>query len=127
MDNIKSLLRLHRSDSENPIVIPNFLVPTILELGHDHDTVIHVGMLRTLHILKPRVWWSSMTKDINNYIRTCNVCKRKKRHPDQNIPILGQTSSKAYPKLTCWSCDIVSFRTPSGPQQNKHLLTIMDY
>lgn len=120
------LLKIHQAEKEH-LVLPMKLISNILMVSHDHETMIHPGQTRTEKIIRDRVWWPNIINDIKNYVRNCNTCKRKQRTPDNNTQTYGQTTSREVPKLSKWSCDIVSFKEPSGIRRFKHLLTMMDY
>jgi len=122
-----NLLLKIRQSSKEQLVLPTKVIPNILMVSHDHETMIHPGQTRTEKIIRDRVWWPNIINDVKNYVRNCNTCKRKQRTPDNNTQTYGQTTSREVPKLSKWSCDIVSFKEPSGIKRFKHLLTMMDY
>ena len=43
-----------------------------------HDEMGHLGMDHTLLVLRDRVYWPGMSKDVRNHIRTCGHCERFK-------------------------------------------------
>ena len=95
---------------------------TVLHLAH---AMLHPGIKRTNIILQSRVWWPTMTTDIYCYIADSNICKCKKRTPENNAPLGRTMSEKNLPKLGYWSCDILSF--PVSSSRYKSLRTMMDY
>ena len=44
-----------------------------------HDDFGHLGMKKTLGLLKDRFFWPKMSKDVRQYIRTCGRCIRFKQ------------------------------------------------
>ena len=64
-----------------------------MALCHDKPTKGHLGVYRTMELIKQRYWWKGMGKDIENYVKSypaCQVMKsdhRKKVGPLQPIPI----------------------------------------
>jgi hypothetical protein len=54
-----------------------------------HDSPIqgsHLGQLKTIEKMKSRIFWPSMTTDIKEYIRTCEICQKGKINPGDRIP-----------------------------------------
>ena len=48
-----------------------------------HDSVRHLGIERTLSLLRDRFYWSNMAKDVENYVKTCPHCLRFKKLPEK--------------------------------------------
>jgi hypothetical protein len=121
------ILHMDSQDPEesDPIVIPASMFDTVLHLAHDNEAAIHPGIKCTNLILHSCVWWPTMIMDIEEYVRSCNTCRQKNRNPDNNTPQGVTTSARDKPKVTYWSCDILSF--PTSSLHWKHLLTILDY
>jgi len=58
------------------IVVPKPLRAKILKLAHDIPAAAHLGMIKTKRHLEQHFYWPSISKDIQLYIRTCDVCQR---------------------------------------------------
>ena len=43
-----------------------------------HDEVRHPGVDRTLSLLRERVYWPGMEKEVQAKVRSCNACMRRK-------------------------------------------------
>jgi transposase InsO family protein len=43
-----------------------------------HDLCGHLGVDKTLESARQRFYWNKMTEDVNNYIRRCKRCSRRK-------------------------------------------------
>lgn len=125
---LKSPLQPHEGQGEKvKIILPKELRAKALLLAHDDPSVLHPGIKKTSLILEDRFWWPQMKKDIEEYVQHCVTCQRKNRGPEQNIKIMGNTTSQECPPLSKWSIDIVSFTKAHGPQGFSKILTMMDY
>jgi hypothetical protein len=78
---------LEEWNTENGLVLNNgrVYIPKDDELRRDivkahHDALPagHPGQARTLEMVDRNYWWPSMTKFINEYVATCDVCNRTK-------------------------------------------------
>ncbi|KAB5589419.1 Retrotransposable element Tf2 [Ceratobasidium theobromae] len=50
----------------------------ILRESHDHPLAGHQGQARTLEMISRQYWWPNMTKEVNQYVETCEQCQRSK-------------------------------------------------
>ena len=53
------------------IVVPASLQPTTLKLAHEG----HQGIVRTKQLLREKVWWPGIDKDVEHLIRSCISCQ----------------------------------------------------
>ena len=56
-------------------VIPHCLRVKVLEEFHDSPISGHLGVKRTKLRIKSRAFWSGMSKDIHEYVKTCKICQ----------------------------------------------------
>jgi len=56
---------------DNQIVIPQSLRQRCLKLAHGG----HLGITKSKSILRSKVWWPGVEKDIENYIKACPACQ----------------------------------------------------
>ena len=69
-------------------VIPNTLVPRVLEGLHNSPAVGHMGITRTIHRARERFFWPKMRASIINVIQHCVTCSQIKYQPHQgNAPL----------------------------------------
>ncbi len=54
-------------------VVPKLLQKKLIETAHE----THFGISTTKMVLKQNVWWSGMDKCVEEYIRSCEICKQK--------------------------------------------------
>ena len=62
------------------------ILPTtfrIQALKWGHDDLEHLGIERTLGLLKDQFYWPSMTEDVTRHIRQCERCLQFKASPDR--------------------------------------------
>ena len=48
-----------------------------------HDNVGHLGIERTISLLRDRFYWPNMTQDVEIYVKSCPRCLRFKRLPER--------------------------------------------
>lgn len=65
-----------------------------------HDECGHLGVGRTLQLLKDRFYWPQMAAKVKRYIKTCGRCIARKTLPQRASP-LNQITSKAPLDLVC--------------------------
>ena len=65
-------------DGEQWPVVPQAMSQKILQENHDIPTVGHVGIQRTVDLVKRTYWWRGMWSDAASYVRSCPVCQRMK-------------------------------------------------
>ncbi|XP_078810602.1 uncharacterized protein LOC144994962 isoform X1 [Oryzias latipes] len=57
---------------------PVSLRSDVLTWAHTSRIACHGGVHRTLHLLRRRFYWPSMTRDVREYIAACTTCARSK-------------------------------------------------
>jgi cytochrome c1 len=73
------LLYYNESRDHSRIVIPKTLVETILQYYHELPFTAHQGIARTIAAIKRKYWWESLSKDVTEYITTCEACAKSKQ------------------------------------------------
>jgi hypothetical protein len=59
-----------------------------LEFFHDRLDRGHFGFTKTFASMQSRVYWPTMNDDITNFIASCEICQRSKKHKDMNHGLL---------------------------------------
>ncbi len=63
---------------DNKIYVPSECRLSVLQICHDSPSAGHFGIRKTLNLIKRNFWWSSMSSDVKDYVRSCDVCCRSK-------------------------------------------------
>jgi len=71
------------------------MIPEILQAYHDHPHAGHLGIVNTYKKVSSRFYWSSMRKDVDDYVKSCLNCQLSK--PKSTAP-LGQMVSRDIPE-----------------------------
>jgi transposase InsO family protein len=82
------LYRTVRDPQDGPtkqVVLPSSLRPQVLQ--ELHDRLGHQGLDRTLAMLRQRVYWPGITKDVEHYVKQCERCAVNRRQTVQ--PAMG--------------------------------------
>jgi transposase InsO family protein len=101
------------------LVLPKSMVNEALK--GLHDDIGHPGRDRTQALAKERFWWPGMTKAVDDWVRHCPRCLRRKAHND-TAPMVNITTSQPL-ELVCM--DFPSLESSSGGYQ--HILVITDH
>jgi hypothetical protein len=74
----------------------------VLTTRHDSLTAGHLGVKKTSHSITRDFWWPKITADIENYVKTCDVCQRTKVHRARPPGLLKPlpTPSKRWSSVT---------------------------
>jgi len=73
-----------RQSNEHQMVVPKFL---IYMGNHDPVYIAHPGMKRTFDLIYLGYWWHGMQKLIEDYIRRCDPCQRRKENREFGSPL----------------------------------------
>ena len=95
------------------LVVPIYIYSLrqkLLYYCHDSKDLVHLGQFKTLDRLKESVYWYSMTRDKDTYVKQCSVCNKNKRDRTPRSP-LG-TYHAGYP-MERVHLDIPGLFTPS--------------
>jgi len=68
----------------------------VIRANHDPVYVAHPGMRRTFDLISLRYWWSSMRKSVEDYVRKCDPCQRRKEEREFVAP-LGEVEEPTAP------------------------------
>ena len=114
---------LHRRQADQrrgtleQLVLPSSLRPDVL--ASLHDDMGHQGYERTMELLRPRVYWPAMYREVRDYISSCERCTMG------HAPALRTTSSHllASRPLEILAIDFTKLETASGGRENVLVLT----
>jgi hypothetical protein len=105
--------------------VPKSLVEDIIKANHDPVYVAHPGTKRTVDLISLSYWWPSMRKSVEDYIRKCGSCQRRKEEREFVAP-LGKTEEPSSP-FEVTSMDITGpYLVTSMDITGPYLVTSMD-
>jgi transposase InsO family protein len=103
------------------IVVPSHRRQAVLEKSH--SDLGHLGRDKTLSVAKDRYFWPGLTKDLEEFIKTCPRCLRAKApHLPERAPLCSIVTTHPL-ELVCM--DFMSLETSTGGY--KHILVITDH
>jgi hypothetical protein len=89
-----------KMDVVEQVVIPKSILPKLMAEFHDSPLAGHMGINKTYDKIRERYYWPHMIRDIGNYIKSCDLCQRRKsplkvRWPIRSIlPTADEPQSK---------------------------------
>ena len=98
------------------IVVPSTLRSRILDTAHKH----HQGMSKTIALLREKVWWPGMSRDVTEIIKNCHPCQ-----------VVTPSTAKCEPLLMTeiptrpWEIVATDLKGPFP--SGEHILVIIDY
>ncbi|GBG76707.1 hypothetical protein CBR_g22926 [Chara braunii] len=84
---VNGLLFLEKAGNKR-LSVPNSEPLRSLFLGECHDATGHFGYKKTATNLLQRFWWSTMMRDAQLYVETCQVCMRDKPRTQAPLGLL---------------------------------------
>ena len=113
-----------RPNAKHQLVVPQALVYDVIKANHNPVFIAHPGMKRTFELISLGYWWPGMRKSIEDYIRRCDPCQRRKEDREFVAP-LGEVEEPTAP-FQVTSMDITGPYLMT-PRKNKYLLTFIDH
>lgn len=109
-----------REEDRKQLVLPSRYVPDVLKSLH--NDVGHPGRDRTLSLLRDRFFWPGMANDVENWIKKCPRCIRRKTPANSRAPLKSVVTTQPL-ELVCM--DFLTLETSKGGFQ--HVLVITDH
>jgi transposase InsO family protein len=104
-------------DTIYQLVLPRALRKTALE--GIHDNVGHPGRDRTLSLARERFWWPGISTQVEDWIKHCPRCLRRKTLPN-TAPLVNIITTQPM-ELVC--IDFLSLESSSGGFENVLVIT----
>jgi hypothetical protein len=60
------------------VAVPKIMIAALLHEFHDSPLAGHHGVAKTYEKIRERYYWSRMYTDITNYVKSCDLCLRRK-------------------------------------------------
>ena len=102
------------------LMFPLHIRTTVLKQLHDH--VGHQGQDRTLSPVRSRFYWPGLKKDVEQKVKNCGCCIRRKSSIKPNAELVNITSTQPM-ELIC--IDFLSLERSKGGHEN--ILVIKDH
>ncbi|CAC5391269.1 unnamed protein product [Mytilus coruscus] len=108
------------------LAIPRKMVPTMLAETHNSLFSGHLGISRSIRRTQRLYFWSLMNSDIENWIKSCELCSERKQPPN---PVRAQLSSMPIASMPFErvSTDIMGPLPVSGPSKYQYVLVFICY
>uniref|UniRef100_A0A5S6QAZ4 RNA-directed DNA polymerase n=1 Tax=Trichuris muris TaxID=70415 RepID=A0A5S6QAZ4_TRIMR len=103
-------------------VIPKSLHLRLLQFFHDDPTGAHLGTEKMTDRLKRIAYWPGMTKDIENYCRSCETCQAFKPNRPAPIPMQSMPIGDIWDSI---AVDVLE--VPINKYGNRYILVVQDY
>jgi hypothetical protein len=65
--------------------VPQTLVQGVIKVNHDPQYAAYAGIKSTYSFIALSYWWSGMRKSIEDYVKCCDSCQRRKG--DRNFQV----------------------------------------
>lgn len=102
------------------LVLPEDLRPSVL--SSLHDSMGHMGVERTLDLVRSRFYWPKMAAEVEQKIRTCGRCVRRKALPQKATPLVNIQATRPL-ELVCM--DFLSLEPDKS--NTRDILVITDF
>jgi hypothetical protein len=81
----RGILYFQQTKDQKPrrVIIGKQEMKKILKEFHDEPRGGHLGIDNTIERIKKNLYWPKMNEDIENYVRTCTICQKRKTGRDQ--------------------------------------------
>ena len=109
---------------DHAIVIPQSLVPQILDGMHDNPSCGHLGFAKTEERIRERFYWPNLRASVQFHIQHCISCQRRKSPPTPNKAPM-KTIDVGEP-FTFWALDYMG-PVPEPAKGNKYILVVMGH
>lgn len=85
-----------------------------------HDQMGHMGIDRTLDLVRSRFYWPKMSSDVERKVRTCERCVKRKAVPERSAPLVNIEVTRPL-ELLC--IDFLSIEPDRSNVQNVLVMT----
>jgi len=88
------ILYKRTSNGKHQLLVPQTKMHDFMRLNHDPVYVAHLGIKRTYSLIELRYWWPGMRKFIEDFVKSCDLCQRRKGNREFVAPLgeLGDSS-----------------------------------
>jgi len=109
----------------HPVVLPSKFQSLAIQSIHDSALTGHLGLRKTLSILRRQFYWPQLTRDVSDYVKTCPVCQMAKpRSPNRRVGALNPIQYDRVMQVV--SADFIGPISPASSAGNRYVLCIVD-
>lgn len=120
LDGVLYRKRQEGAQTHHQLVLPEDLRPLVLKSLH--DDMGHMGVDRTIDLVRKRFYWPKMSAEVEMKIKTCDRCVRRKVPQEKAAPLVNITATRPL-ELVCM--DFLSIEPDSS--NTKDILVITDH
>lgn len=117
---------MYQSPSHNNpvILLPKKLRKSVLTEFHDDPISAHLGFFKTFQKINSRFYWPKMRAEVKEYVRTCELCQKRKLPKQKPAGLLQPIPIPESPFSTI-GCDLVGpiNRSKTG---KRFIITVTD-
>lgn len=107
------------------LVVPQSLTQNLIVMSHNPPSASHQGSAKTLEILKRQFFWKNMTKDVQDFVSNCDICRANKAVNFCTKPPMGEAFEASRPWQHIY-CDFLG-PYPRSKKGNTCLLIVLDH
>ena len=115
---------IYRPDGTAEVPNDQKLRLKLLECNHDHPMAGHFGRDRTLESLRRKWFWKGITKDVEEYVKSCDKCQRTKARTGVVMPALQPILPKGPWRII--TLDFVGSFQPAVETRHTECLVMVD-
>ena len=107
------------------LVLPTEKRQKVIEFAHDSQWAMHMGYHKTLLRIQAHFFWPGMTKDVSDYVRTCEPCQKHlyKKKSDR-VPIVAvERANQAFQQV---NIDLIGPINPKSSRGHSYVLCLID-
>ena len=108
------------------VVVPLLFRDHVMSLAHESLMGGHLGTKKTLDRIRTNFHWPGMSKDVNKFCKSCDICQRT--IPKGKVPKvpLGEMPIIEEPFYRI-AVDLIGPLAPVSERGHRYILTIVDY
>lgn len=107
------------------LVLPESARKSALKECHDSPIASHMGVKKTKAKVLERYYWPGAAKDVENYVKSCEICKVVKHPNSKRKGLMGKFKEATQP-FQMISLDLMG-PLPRSTKQNAWLLVVTDW
>ncbi|KAI3364944.1 hypothetical protein L3Q82_000942 [Scortum barcoo] len=92
LDGVLYRKRQEGAQTQNQLVLPEDLRPLVLKSLHGN--MGHMGVERTLDLIRKGFYWPKMSAEVEAKIKTCNRCIWRKTMPEKAAPLVNIVATR---------------------------------